>query len=173
MTSSAPLTYGPRDHSPLLGVTVRFQDHIGGMGLVAEYFADDEPMAISSRRVRRSLKKNDKNDPASTFGNTRGVPVPEWYQEDVLEVGGLRFRMEKIHIHMSGDYAIFLDKHDKANAAEGACVREGGGGNSMGVLGGHRNARVLLGRHRRPLYFPACASLSRVCVRSEQDPGRP
>eukprot|EP00903_Cladosiphon_okamuranus_P019583 g18011.t1 len=94
-------------------------DHIGGMGLVAEYFADDEPLAVSSRRVRRSLKKKDQNDPASSFGNTRGVPVPQWYQEDVLEVGRLRFKLEKIHIHMSGDYAIFLDKHDEANAAEG------------------------------------------------------
>lgn len=103
---------------------------------MAEYFADDEPMAISSRRVRRSLKKNDKNEPDSTFGNTRGVPVPEWYQEDVLEVGGLRFELDKIHIHMSGDYVIFLDKNDEANAAEGACVR-GGEEKLDGCFGGH------------------------------------
>lgn len=132
---------------------------------MAEYFADDEPMAVSSRRVRRSLKKNDKNDPASTFGNTRGVPVPEWYQEDVLEVGGLRFKLEKIHIHMSGDYAIFLDKHDEANAAEG--VR---GGGTLWMFWGTSKCS----NFRWPTLYMAsffsrcCASLNHVvCVRSE------
>lgn len=106
------------------------------MGLVAEYFADDEPVAVSSRRVRRAIKKKDKNDPASSFGNSRGVPVPERYEDDVLEVGGLRFHLEKIHIHMSGDYVIFLDKHDEANSAEGIlpCVRAGNLGRYWGTL---------------------------------------
>lgn len=92
------------------------------MGLVAEYFAADEPLAISSRRTRRALKRKEDKDPASAFGNSRGVPLPEWYEEDVLEVGGLRFDLGKAHIHMSGDYLIFLDKHDEANSNEGMSV---------------------------------------------------
>ena len=96
-----------------------WQDHIGAAGHVLDYFAADEPLVISSRRPRRMLKIKNKSDPTSVFGNNRGVPLPEWYQEDVLEVGGLRFVMDKIHIHQAGDYLIFLDKNDQTNAYEG------------------------------------------------------
>ncbi|CAM9242475.1 unnamed protein product [Scytosiphon promiscuus] len=93
-------------------------DHIGNMGSVATYFADDEPQAIASRRTRRRLKLKAKNDPDSVFGNNRGVPLPEWYEEDVLEVGGLRFTIDKAHVHMTGDYIVLLDKDDHENSAE-------------------------------------------------------
>ena len=95
------------------------QDHIGAAGLVADYFAADEPVAISSRRSRWALKAKDKGDPDTVFGNNRGVPLPEWYQEEVLEVGGLRFALDKIHIHQAGDYLIRLDKNDPTNADSG------------------------------------------------------
>lgn len=98
------------------------QDHIGNMGNVAKYFADDMPQAISSRRTRRALKLKAKNDPTTSLGNSRDVPIPEWYEEEVLEVGGLRFEIDKAHIHMSGDYLIFLDRHNAHNAAEGTRV---------------------------------------------------
>ncbi|CAM9426573.1 unnamed protein product, partial [Hapterophycus canaliculatus] len=93
-------------------------DHIGGMGSVATYFAEDEPRAISSRRTRRRLKLKEKNDPDSVFGNNRGVPVPNWYKEEVLEVGGLRFMIDKAHVHMTGDYIVLLDKNIGENSAE-------------------------------------------------------
>lgn len=92
------------------------------MGIVADYFAEDEPHPISSRRTRRRLKLKTKNDPDSIFGNNRGVPLPEWYEEDVLEVGGLRFTIDKAHVHMTGDYIVLLDKRDEHNSAEGVCV---------------------------------------------------
>lgn len=59
---------------------------MGAAGLVAEYFAADNPTAIASRRTRLAVKKRDTKDPNTVFGNDRGVPVPEWYQEEVLEV---------------------------------------------------------------------------------------
>lgn len=93
------------------------------MGSVAAYFADDEPKAISSRRTRRRLKLKAKNDSDSVFGNNRGVPLPEWYQEDVLEVGGLRFTIDKAHVHMTGDYIVLLDKNDDENSAGGRFAR--------------------------------------------------
>lgn len=65
------------------------------------------------------LKGKDKRDPTTAFGNNRGIPIPEWYKEDVLEVGGLRFSLEKAHIHQAGDYLIHLDKSDATNAAAG------------------------------------------------------
>ncbi|CAM9438414.1 unnamed protein product, partial [Laminaria digitata] len=95
------------------------QDHIGAAGLVVDYFAADNPLVISSRRPRWTLKNKDRSDPNTVFGNNRGVPLPEWYQEEVLEVGGLRFVMDKAHIHQAGDYLIFLDKNDRSNADEG------------------------------------------------------
>lgn len=94
-------------------------DHIGAAGLVADYFSADEPMAISSRRPRRMLKGKEKRDPNTSFGNNRGVPLPEWYQEEMLEVGGLRFALDKAHVHQAGDYLIRLDKNDPANADAG------------------------------------------------------
>lgn len=93
-----------------------WQDHIGGAGLVADYFAADEPLAISSRGPQRTLKAKAKRDPATAMGNNRGVPIPEWYQEDVLEVGDLTFLLKKGDIHEAGDFMIHLDKNDKANA---------------------------------------------------------
>lgn len=60
---------------------------MGAAGLVAEHFSADGPTVIASRRTRLALKKRDAKDPATVYGNNRGVPVPEWYQEDVLEVG--------------------------------------------------------------------------------------
>lgn len=95
------------------------QDHIGAAGLVADYFAADKPLAISSRRPRWVLKGKEKRDPNTVFGNNRGVPLPTWYQEEVLEVGGLRFALEKAHIHQAGDYLIHLDKNDPTNADAG------------------------------------------------------
>lgn len=56
--------------------------------MIAEYFAADNPTVIASRRTRLALKKRDAKDPATVFGNNRGIPVPEWYKEDVLEVRG-------------------------------------------------------------------------------------
>lgn len=53
------------------------QDHVGAAGLVANDFADDQPMAVSSNRIRKIFKRKDKRDPDSGFGNNRGVPVPE------------------------------------------------------------------------------------------------
>ena len=87
--------------------------------MVADYFAADEPLVISSRRSRWTLKNKDDSDPMTAFGNTRGVPVPEWFQEDALEVGGLRFVMDRIHLHQRGDYLVFLDKTDPLNADSG------------------------------------------------------
>ncbi|CAM9904204.1 unnamed protein product [Ectocarpus sp. 12 AP-2014] len=99
--------------------THRHWDHMGAAGLVAEYFAADNPTAIASRRTRLAVKKRDTKDPNTVFGNNRGVPVPEWYQEEVLEVGGLRFTLEKAHAHQAGDLMVTLDKHDPQNAGEG------------------------------------------------------
>lgn len=59
---------------------------MGAAGLVAEHFAADGPTVVASRRTRRAVNKRDAKDPTTVFGNNRGVPVPEWYQEDVLEV---------------------------------------------------------------------------------------
>lgn len=87
--------------------------------MVADYFAADEPLVISSLRSRWTLKNKNNSDPTTAFGNTRGVPVPEWFQEDVLEVGGLRFVMDRIHMHQRGDYLVFLDKTDPLNADSG------------------------------------------------------
>ena len=95
------------------------KDHIGAAGLVTDYFAADEPLAISSRRPRWTLKGKNKRDPDTAFGNNRGVPLPEWYQEEVLEVGSLRFTLDKAHIHQRGDYLIHLDKNDPTNASAG------------------------------------------------------
>lgn len=95
------------------------QDHIGAAGLVVNYFAGDEPQVISSRRTRWVLRNKNESDPNTVFGNTRGVPLPEWYQEDVLEVGGLRFVMDRPHIHEAGDYLISLNKTDPVNANAG------------------------------------------------------
>lgn len=53
------------------------------------------------------------------FGNNRGVPLPERSQEDVLEVGGLRFTLDEADVHQAGDYVIHLDKNDKTNAYAG------------------------------------------------------
>ncbi|CAM9117234.1 unnamed protein product, partial [Ectocarpus sp. 8 AP-2014] len=54
--------------------------------------------------------------------NNRGVPVPEKleasdYRE--LQVGNLRFELQKIHSHERGDLLVFLDKSIQENAAEG------------------------------------------------------
>ncbi|CAM9795943.1 unnamed protein product, partial [Laminaria digitata] len=94
-------------------------DHIGAAGLVADYFTADEPVAISSRRPRWLLKSKDQRDPNTALGNNRGVPLPEWYQEEVLEVGGLRFSLDKAHVHQAGDYLIRLDKNEPTNADAG------------------------------------------------------
>lgn len=97
------------------------QDHMGGAGFVADYFMEDAPMVISSRRTRWKLKKQDKRDPTTAFGYNRGAPVPEWYQEEVLAVGGLQITIEKAHAHQSGDLLITIDKNVPENAAEGEC----------------------------------------------------
>lgn len=99
-----------------------WQDHMGAAGLVADYFSADEPMAISSRRPRWLLKAREKGDPNTASGNNRGVPLPEWYQEEVLYVGGLRFTLDKVHMHQAGDYLIRLDKTDPSNANEGNMI---------------------------------------------------
>lgn len=78
-------------HTP---ATLIKQDHMGAAGLVAEHFSADDPAVISSRRVRLAVKKRNAKDPATVYGNNRGVPVPEWYQEDVLEVGS-KYVVEK------------------------------------------------------------------------------
>lgn len=96
-----------------------FQDHIGTAGFVADYFADDEPRAISSRRTRWTLKKRDRKDPTTVFGNNRGVPVPEYWREDELDVGGIRVELSKAHAHTAGDYLIFVDKTLPENSALG------------------------------------------------------
>lgn len=95
------------------------QDQIGAAGLVAEYFAADKPEAISSRHPRWTIKKKNKRDPDTAFGNNRGVPVPTFFQEDVLKVGGLRFEVDRADIHQTGDYLIYLNKDTKDNASEG------------------------------------------------------
>lgn len=59
---------------------------MGAAGLVAKHFAADGPTVIASRRTRLAVKKRDAKDPTTVYGNNRGVPVPEWYQEDVLKV---------------------------------------------------------------------------------------
>ncbi|CAM9331751.1 unnamed protein product, partial [Laminaria digitata] len=94
-------------------------DHIGAAGLVADYFAADEPLAIASRQTRRVLRSKGRRDPNTVFGNNRGVPLPERSQEDVLEVGGLRFTLDEADVHQAGDYVIHLDKNDKTNAYAG------------------------------------------------------
>lgn len=90
---------------------------------MADYFAADEPAVISSRYPRWTMIKKNKRDPTTAFGNNRGVPVPEWYDEDILEVGGLRLDMDKIDAHETGDYLIYLDKERVKNANEGINMR--------------------------------------------------
>lgn len=109
----------PRQRTPEHPCSSFWQDHIGAAGLVADYFAADEPLTISSRRTRWTLKGKAKADPNTLFGNNRGVPIPEWYEEDMLDVGGLRFFLDKAHMHQAGDYMIHLDKSDPSNANEG------------------------------------------------------
>lgn len=76
---------------------------------------------ISSRNTRRKLKKRDQKDPTTVFGNNRGIPVPEYWEDEELDVGGLRFELNKAHAHIAGDYLIFLDKQLPENAALGTC----------------------------------------------------
>eukprot|EP00903_Cladosiphon_okamuranus_P020686 g18993.t2 len=99
--------------------THRHWDHMGAAGLVADHFAADSPVVIASRRTRLAVKKRNARDPTTVYGNNRGVPVPEWYEEDVLEVGGLRFTIEKAHAHQAGDLMVTLDKNDPENAGRG------------------------------------------------------
>ena len=100
------------------------QDHIGGARFVADYFAEDAPEVISSRRTRWKLKKQDMEDPTTAYGNNRDVPIPEWYQEEVLEVGNLQIGLGKAHVHQSGDLFIVIDKNLPENAAEGGYEME-------------------------------------------------
>ena len=44
--------------------------------------------------------------------------MPEWYQEEVLEVGGLRFALHKAHIDQAADYLVHLDMNDPTNNAD-------------------------------------------------------
>lgn len=37
----------------------------------------------------------------------------------MLEVGGLRFELDRAGIHQTGDYLIYLDKNSSDNASEG------------------------------------------------------
>lgn len=99
------------------------QDHIGAAGLVVDYFAADEPMVISSRYPRFTIIKKNRRDPTTAFGNNRGVPLPEWYQEDVFAVGGLRFDMDRVDVHETGDYLLYLNKERVKNANEGIMMR--------------------------------------------------
>ncbi|CAB1110556.1 unnamed protein product [Ectocarpus sp. CCAP 1310/34] len=98
-------------------------DHIGTAGLVYEHFAEDNPTIITSKRIRAKLKaRDDRGDPTSIHGNNRGVPIPEKLDEAdyrELQVGGLRFEVQKLHAHERGDLVVFLDKNLPANAAEG------------------------------------------------------
>lgn len=89
---------------------------MGAAGFVAEYFAADKPMAISSRRTRRILKPRFDEQPDSLFGNNRGVPLPESWEQNYLDVGGMHFMVDKIHGHQSGDMLVFLDKGMSKNA---------------------------------------------------------
>ena len=52
-----------------------------------------------------------KGDADTVFGNNRGVPLPEWSREKVLEVGNLRCALDKLPIHQAGDNLIRLDKN--------------------------------------------------------------
>ncbi|CAM9496108.1 unnamed protein product, partial [Ectocarpus sp. 13 AM-2016] len=99
------------------------QDHIGTAGLVYEHFAGDNPTIITSKRIRAKVKaRDDRGDPTSIHGNNRGVPIPEKLDEAdyrELQVGGLRFEVQKLHAHERGDLVVFLDKNLPENAAEG------------------------------------------------------
>ncbi|CAM9856828.1 unnamed protein product, partial [Ectocarpus fasciculatus] len=99
------------------------QDHIGTAGLVYEHFAGDNPTIIASKRIRAKIKaRDDRGDPTSIHGNNRGVPIPERLDEAdyrELQVGGLRFEVQKLHAHERGDLVVFLDKNLPENAAEG------------------------------------------------------
>lgn len=92
---------------------------MGAAGLVADDFADDQPMAVSSNRIRKIFKRKDKREPDSGFGNNRGVPVPEKWDEDYLDVGDLRFELNRVDGHEVGDWLIFLDKNERRNARQG------------------------------------------------------
>eukprot|EP00903_Cladosiphon_okamuranus_P012976 g12110.t1 len=97
-------------------------DHVGAAGFVHDYFAQDNPTIIASKRTRAELNTRDKRDPTSVHGNNRGVPIPEKleaadYRE--IQVGNLRFEVQKIHANERGDLSVFLDKTIPQNAAEG------------------------------------------------------
>ncbi|CAM9691667.1 unnamed protein product [Scytosiphon promiscuus] len=98
-------------------------DHVGAAGLVYDYFAQDDPTIVSSKRIRAALKtRDDLGDPTSVHGNSRGVPIPEKFDATdyrQLEVGGLRFELRKLHAHQRGDLFVFLDKNVAENAAQG------------------------------------------------------
>lgn len=116
--SRLPILYSPLSTYNITYYTYR-QDNIGSAGFVADYFAADEPMVISSRYPFWTITKKNRRDPTTAFGNTRGVPLPEWYKEDILAVGGLRFDVDRASVHETGDYLIFLDKGRVKNANEG------------------------------------------------------
>lgn len=68
-------------------------------------------------------------------GNNRGVPIPEKleaadYRE--VQVGNLRFELQKIHAHERGDLSVFLDKTIPENAAEGSGGKIGQRGKERG-----------------------------------------
>lgn len=44
------------------------QDHIGTAGFVYDYFAQDNPTIIASKRTRADLKTKDNRDSSSVFG---------------------------------------------------------------------------------------------------------
>lgn len=91
---------------------------MGGTRFVVDYFADDEPIAISSKRTRRAIKLRAKKDPTTVFGNNRDVPIPVAWG-DTIVVGGLQFLFETVHVHKTGDSFVLLDKNLPQNAAEG------------------------------------------------------
>lgn len=68
------------------------------------------------------MTKKNKRDPNTAFGNNRGVPVPDWFKEDELKVGGLRFDVDRADIHQTGDYLIYLNKDRQHNDDEGTYV---------------------------------------------------
>lgn len=74
-------------------------------------------------------KKSKRNK--SVESRSKCLPAESFHQGTLLnrlvltishipKVGGLRFTLEKAHAHQAGDLMVTLDKHDPANAGEGA-----------------------------------------------------
>ncbi|CAM9874646.1 unnamed protein product, partial [Choristocarpus tenellus] len=95
-------------------------DHVGAAGIVAEAFKDDYPVVVGSKASREWVVERNMEDPATILGNNRGIPVSTSFTDrKSIEVGGLKFKLEELGAHQSGDITVYLDKTSDMNYKRG------------------------------------------------------